>query len=362
MAPIHSPMAVLADFHSSALQLFASSLHRHVPTMRQGIMTLRQGRPLSKPLVKKLSNLDLAYKVIRHITKQYVSSVLSELADELSWIKPPPATSAKSDHCASSPTPCPPSEIDFLTSDTSRVVDQVRDELEPIITKVLTRVSSELSAQHHEVVSVVLEQTKAVKAARDECNALATKVQGLEEGSSVLRQECRAFADRLDTIDDMAFYSQREATPVCRYFLQGKCAFGDDCRFVHPDDHLPDSQADKEISEPETTMSDREAEFDRSAADLEKFPEFTRGVVNYVRCHSLTKSTHLNGKCGAALDYLPEQSRYKVAIHGMKGKPMLIKPQNLIRYQPLDSDECLLCGDHFNLFSCPTCSCPTPDG
>lgn len=67
-----SGIEMLASFSRRALLDFAKHQDASTMTLRQGLMATQRRGSLSKPLVKQVSNLDLCYEVLRHVTPRFV--------------------------------------------------------------------------------------------------------------------------------------------------------------------------------------------------------------------------------------------------------------------------------------------------
>ena len=86
-------MALLAECPAGMIKMFARHQHRHVTTVRDGVMGARRIGGLSKNLAKKLGNLDLVYKTLRHLTMPFCTDLLHDLDRELGMLAAAPLAS-----------------------------------------------------------------------------------------------------------------------------------------------------------------------------------------------------------------------------------------------------------------------------
>lgn len=77
----HKSVAMLAAFHSEVIDSVARSVNDHVTTMNEGFGKLKSDTTIAVPskLRNKIKKMDLALKVIRHLTKPLLDEMLHEL-------------------------------------------------------------------------------------------------------------------------------------------------------------------------------------------------------------------------------------------------------------------------------------------
>eukprot|EP00927_Polykrikos_kofoidii_P079033 TRINITY_DN75828_c0_g1_i1.p1 TRINITY_DN75828_c0_g1~~TRINITY_DN75828_c0_g1_i1.p1 ORF type:complete len:271 (+),score=50.25 TRINITY_DN75828_c0_g1_i1:42-815(+) len=80
-------ISLLATFHAEALDVLASKTIMPVKTFNEGTVNLKHLMP--KRLVGKMRELDLAFKIARHLTSAYLDKTLAELTsvDVLAKVK-----------------------------------------------------------------------------------------------------------------------------------------------------------------------------------------------------------------------------------------------------------------------------------
>ena len=66
----------LGCFVSNAINQFSLALGRHVRTIHDGVMFERKGKPLQKKLVKQLTDVGHAYKILRHLGDFHLQDVM----------------------------------------------------------------------------------------------------------------------------------------------------------------------------------------------------------------------------------------------------------------------------------------------
>ena len=76
-----SPRAVLAEFYSSAMDVFATHQTRHYDTLNQAVVDNME--TLSHSTRNKINKLNNAYKCLRHLTAMYTDDVLNSIRSEL---------------------------------------------------------------------------------------------------------------------------------------------------------------------------------------------------------------------------------------------------------------------------------------
>ena len=74
---------VVGEAHRAALVLLCKAGQQPFSGLQAGARALRKRDILSNRMVKRLTNFETAFAVMRHITEQHVDSFLAELLDEL---------------------------------------------------------------------------------------------------------------------------------------------------------------------------------------------------------------------------------------------------------------------------------------
>ena len=85
-------VGLLAEASAATIRAFGVHQGRHVRTVRDGVMHMRHGMDtnIDKRVLKKVMDLDHAYKIARHVIEAYVAEVLRDLEREVEQVYGPP--------------------------------------------------------------------------------------------------------------------------------------------------------------------------------------------------------------------------------------------------------------------------------